>query len=88
MLFLLQYSYVDRRFLLIEAFISQSTSSIARECHKKLTDHNNFSYKPEMKWLGSAQTTPLAHAPRVNDTRRHSVRGKSGLSEWMMGSGT
>ena len=47
---------LDRPFLLTEAFISKSTSCIARECHKKLTDHDNLSYKPELKSLESGQT--------------------------------
>ena len=47
---------LDRRYLLIEAFLAKSTSCIARECHEKLTDHDNSSYKPEMKSLESGQT--------------------------------
>ena len=49
---------------------SKSTSCIARECHEKLTDHDNLSYKREMKSLDlhveSGQTdycNHLTHAP-------------------------
>ena len=61
---------------MIEAFISKSTSCIAGDCHKELTDHDNSSYKPEMKSPDrqadrhtDKQTTlisPLVHVPRVN----------------------
>ena len=43
-------------FPLTEVFISKSTSCIARECHIKLVDHNNSSYKPDMKSPESGQT--------------------------------
>ena len=32
-----------------KSHLTKSTSCITRECHRKFTDHNNASYKPEMK---------------------------------------
>ena len=40
---------LDRRFLLIEAFLEKSASCIARECRPKPKNRENISYKPEMK---------------------------------------
>ena len=40
-----QTAPLDRRFLLIETFISKFTNGIASECHEKLTDRDNSSYK-------------------------------------------
>ena len=46
---------VDRRFLMIEGFIANSTSCIARERHKKLTDRINVKwsrYSPDRQTEG------------------------------------
>ena len=44
---------------------TKSTSYIARECHEKLTDHDNPSYKHEMKLLESGQTDRLLQPSRT-----------------------
>ena len=59
--------HLQCRFLLKKAILA---NCITRECHEKLTDHDNPSYKAEMTSLEPGQTDycgPLTHAPRVNE---------------------